>query len=177
MSVKWSPKQKIILLLKHFVHISALLDPSSSSSSSANSASSKKNADTSGKKGKGSKQSKRKAPDELWNDGNPPERQNALDIHLVEHPPKNSTLSDPSLDVLCLLRWKQSVYFIILIDISFNAWHFFSSVLNVASLYLTFRVHNNNFENSYIWKLSGCPETAISRKSTSRTSSFITSTV
>jgi hypothetical protein len=90
--------------LNIFVHISALLDPSSSSSSSANSASSKKNADTSGKKGKGSKQSKRKAPDELWNDGNPPERQNALDIHLVEHPPKNSTLSDPSLDVLCLLR-------------------------------------------------------------------------
>jgi hypothetical protein len=48
-----------------FVHISALLDPSSSSSSSANSACSKKNADTSGKKGKGSNQSKRKAPDEL----------------------------------------------------------------------------------------------------------------
>jgi hypothetical protein len=46
-----------------FVHISALLDPSSSSS--ANSASSKKNADTSGKKGKASNQSKRKAPDEL----------------------------------------------------------------------------------------------------------------
>ena len=83
----------------------ALLDPSSSSSSSSSAAGSKKTADgAAGKKGKGSKQSKRKAPDELWNDGNPPPRANPLDSFLVESPPKNSNLNDPSLDVLCLLR-------------------------------------------------------------------------
>ncbi len=64
-----------------------------------------------GKKGtKGSsKQSKRKAPpDELWNEGKPPERAGPLDSFLVDQLPKttssSSGLNDPSLDVLCLLR-------------------------------------------------------------------------
>lgn len=57
-----------------------------------------------GKKGKGSKHSKRKAPDELWSEGNPPERKNPLDAFLVDKLPKLSSIQDPSLDVLCLLR-------------------------------------------------------------------------
>lgn len=73
-------------------------------------------ANQTGKKGKGAKQSKRKATDELWNDGNPPERINPLHPFLVEKLPRmspstyTSNLStpqsgiDPSLDVLCLLR-------------------------------------------------------------------------
>eukprot|EP00095_Tigriopus_kingsejongensis_P008879 maker-scaffold15_size728074-snap-gene-6.27 protein:Tk08879 transcript:maker-scaffold15_size728074-snap-gene-6.27-mRNA-1 annotation:"e3 ubiquitin-protein ligase trip12 isoform x2" len=61
-----------------------------------------------GKKGKGSKQSKRKAPDELWNDGSPPERPNPLDGFMVDKLPKFIT-QDPSLDVLCLLRVVQAL--------------------------------------------------------------------
>ena len=69
-----------------------------------------------GKKGKGAKQSKRKATDELWNEGNVPERVNPLHPFLVEKLPRMSPStyattvnsppngSDPSLDVLCLLR-------------------------------------------------------------------------
>lgn len=59
----------------------------------------------SGKKGKGSaKQSKRKAADELWSEGNPPERLNPLDAFLVGKLPKFMNIEDPSLEVLCLLR-------------------------------------------------------------------------
>ena len=69
-----------------------------------------------GKKGKGAKQSKRKATDELWNEGNVPERINPLHPFLVEKLPRMSAstytanvssspnTTDPSLDVLCLLR-------------------------------------------------------------------------
>lgn len=58
----------------------------------------------SGKKGKGGKwHSKRKAPDELWNEGSPPERQNPLVNFLADKLPREY-LQDPSLDVLCLLR-------------------------------------------------------------------------
>ena len=71
---------------------------------------------TGAKKGKGAKQSKRKATDELWNEGNPPERVNPLHPFLVEKLPRMSPSTyttnissplngiDPSLDVLCLLR-------------------------------------------------------------------------
>lgn len=62
-----------------------------------------------GKKGKGSKQSKRKAPDELWNDGVPPERPNPLDAFMVDKLPKFMNTQDPSLDVLCLLRVVQAL--------------------------------------------------------------------
>merc|ERR1719228_2063889 len=56
-----------------------------------------------GKKGKGGKwHSKRKAPDELWNDGTPPERHNPLINFLADKLPREY-LQDPSLDVLCLL--------------------------------------------------------------------------
>jgi hypothetical protein len=79
------------------IFFSAVLDPSSSSSSSSCTGSKKG--------GKGSKQSKRKAPDELWNEGNTPERLNPIDLYLVDSPPKSSTLTDPSVDVLCLLRY------------------------------------------------------------------------
>merc|ERR1719308_24543 len=59
---------------------------------------------SSGKKGKGGKwHSKRKAPDELWNDGAPPERHNPLINFLADKLPREY-LQDPSLDVLCLLR-------------------------------------------------------------------------
>lgn len=58
-----------------------------------------------GKKGKGSKQSKRKAPDELWNEGNAPERTNPLDFYMVDKLSKVASVQDdPSRDVLCLLR-------------------------------------------------------------------------
>eukprot|EP00092_Neocalanus_flemingeri_P014477 GFUD01015622.1.p1 GENE.GFUD01015622.1~~GFUD01015622.1.p1 ORF type:complete len:1754 (-),score=538.42 GFUD01015622.1:509-5770(-) len=61
-------------------------------------------ADFSGKKGKGGKwHSKRKAPDELWNEGSPPERNNPLLNFLADKLPREY-LQDPSLDVLCLLR-------------------------------------------------------------------------
>ena len=43
-----------------------------------------------GKKGKGAKQSKRKATDELWNEGNVPERVNPLHPFLVEKLPRMS---------------------------------------------------------------------------------------
>ena len=83
--------------------------PGSSKADSAGSA-------AAGKKGKGAKQSKRKATDELWNEGNPPERTNPLHPFLVEKLPRMTQTSyvtntnaiqsgvDPSLDVLCLLR-------------------------------------------------------------------------
>ena len=59
---------------------------------------------SSGKKGKGGKwHSKRKAPDELWNDGTPPDRTNPLMNFLADKLPREY-LQDPSLDVLCLLR-------------------------------------------------------------------------
>ena len=53
-------------------------DPCASVPSSSTSKS-----DTGGKKGKGSKQSKRKAPDELWNEGNPPEAVNPANLLMV----------------------------------------------------------------------------------------------
>merc|ERR1719447_2461622 len=57
-----------------------------------------------GKKGKGGKwHSKRKAPDELWNDGAAPDRVNPLINFLADKLPREY-LQDPSLDVLCLLR-------------------------------------------------------------------------
>ena len=59
---------------------------------------------SSGKKGKGGKwHSKRKAPDELWTEGTPPERTNPLVNFLADKLPRDY-LQDPSLDVLCLLR-------------------------------------------------------------------------
>ncbi|XP_040569275.1 E3 ubiquitin-protein ligase TRIP12 [Lepeophtheirus salmonis] len=66
-----------------------------------------KNKSEPGKKGasggKGSKQSKRKViPDELWNEGIPPEHPSPLYTFLVDKLPKITT--DPSSDVLCLLR-------------------------------------------------------------------------
>ena len=59
-----------------------------------------------GKKGKGGKwHSKRKAPDELWTEGTPPERVNPLVNFLADKLPRDREyLQDPSLDVLCLLR-------------------------------------------------------------------------
>ncbi len=77
---------------------------SGSASSSATASTSKSDGGGGGKKGKGSKQSKRKAPDELWNDGNPPERCNPLDLYMTDSLSKQVTAQDPSLDVLCLLR-------------------------------------------------------------------------
>lgn len=78
----------------------------SSSGAGGSGSGSKKSSDSSSKKGgKGSKQSKRKAPDELWNDGNPPEHLNPVDNYLVDIPPKAWTNTDPSVDVLCLLRY------------------------------------------------------------------------
>ena len=92
---------------------------STMSSSSAKQSSSKVESSAGtpgGKKGKGAKQSKRKATDELWNDGNAPERINPLHPFLVEKLPRMSPSTyttnisspqngiDPSLDVLCLLR-------------------------------------------------------------------------
>jgi len=61
---------------------------------------------TGGKKGKGGKwHSKRKAPDELWTEGTPPERVNPLVNFLADKLPRDREyLQDPSLDVLCLLR-------------------------------------------------------------------------
>ena len=56
------------------------------------------------KKGKGSKQSKRKSVDELWSEGNPPERASPLTAFMVDKLPRFLNLQDPSLDVLCLLR-------------------------------------------------------------------------
>jgi len=69
------------------------------------SSSSRKGGECSGsRKGKGGKwHSKRKAPDELWNDGCPPERTNPLVNFLAARLPREY-LQDPSLDVLCLLR-------------------------------------------------------------------------
>lgn len=59
---------------------------------------------SSGKKGKGGKwHSKRKAPDELWNEGTPPDRTNPLINFLADKLPREY-LQDPSLDVLCLIR-------------------------------------------------------------------------
>merc|ERR1719228_1555124 len=61
---------------------------------------------SSSKKGKGGKwHSKRKAPDELWTDGTPPERQNPLVNFLADKLPREyfQVAQDPSLDVLCLL--------------------------------------------------------------------------
>jgi len=59
---------------------------------------------SSSKKGKGGKwQSKRKAPDELWTEGVPPDRTNPLIVFLADKLPREY-LQDPSLDVLCLLR-------------------------------------------------------------------------
>ena len=75
----------------------------------------------SGKKGKGGKwHSKRKAPDELWTDGLPPDRTNPLIVFLADKLPREylqvsqkvmfslpeapCLWQDPSLDVLCLLR-------------------------------------------------------------------------
>ena len=73
-------------------------EPSSASSSSA------KKGESSSKKGKGGKwHSKRKAPDELWNEGSPPDRVNPLINFLADKLPRDY-LQDPSLDVLCLLR-------------------------------------------------------------------------
>jgi E3 ubiquitin-protein ligase TRIP12 len=54
--------------------------------------------------GKGSNKSKRKAPDEVWTDGQPPERRNPLAPFLVDKLPTSTSLEDPSLEVLCLLR-------------------------------------------------------------------------
>ena len=54
--------------------------------------------------GKGSNKSKRKAPDDLWNEGQAPSMQNPLTPFLVDKLPINSSLDDPSLEVLCLLR-------------------------------------------------------------------------
>ena len=54
--------------------------------------------------GKGSNKSKRKAPDELWNEGQAPTLQNPLTPFLVEKLPTSTNLDDPSLEVLCLLR-------------------------------------------------------------------------
>ena len=55
--------------------------------------------------GKGSNKSKRKAPDELWNEGHAPALQNPLTPFLVDKlPTLNPNLKDPSLEVLCLLR-------------------------------------------------------------------------
>lgn len=78
-------------------------DPCASVPSSSTSSSSKSDAGGS-KKGKGSKQSKRKAPDELWNEGNPPEVINPANLLTVPNLSKMMTSEDPSLDVLCLLR-------------------------------------------------------------------------
>ena len=95
---------------------SAAITSSSSGKQGISKADSSSGGTPSLKKGKGAKQSKRKATDELWNDGNPPERINPLHPFLVEKLPRmtqttysvniNSTQtgSDPSLDVLCLLR-------------------------------------------------------------------------
>jgi len=59
---------------------------------------------SSSKKGKGGKwNSKRKAPDELWTEGVPPDRTNPLIVFLADKLPREY-LQDPSLDVLCLLR-------------------------------------------------------------------------
>jgi len=59
---------------------------------------------SSSKKGKGGKwHSKRKAVDELWTEGTPPERNNPLTVFLADKLPREY-LQDPSLDVLCLLR-------------------------------------------------------------------------
>ena len=76
-------------------------DPSASTPSSS---SSKTDAAGGSKKGKGSKQSKRKAPDELWNEGNPPEAVNPANLLMVPNLSKMMNSEDPSLDVLCLLR-------------------------------------------------------------------------
>ena len=54
--------------------------------------------------GKGSNKSKRKAPDELWNEGLAPCLQNPLTPFLVDKLPTSNNLDDPSLEVLCLLR-------------------------------------------------------------------------
>ena len=79
----------------------------SSSGAGGSGSGSKKSSDSSSKKGgKGSKQSKRQAPDELWNDGNPPDHLTIpVDNYLVDIPPKAWTNTDPSVDVLCLLRY------------------------------------------------------------------------
>merc|ERR1719410_2827726 len=76
----------------------------SHSSSSSKPGTSGQSSSSSGKKGKGGKwHSKRKAPDELWNEGNPPDRVNPLINFLADKLPREY-LQDPSLDVLCLLR-------------------------------------------------------------------------
>ena len=56
--------------------------------------------------GKGSNKSKRKAPDDLWTEGQAPSMQNPLTPFLVDKLPINSSSQqdDPSLEVLCLLR-------------------------------------------------------------------------
>ena len=65
----------------------------------------KKSTGGGGGKGSSSKgQSKRKATDELWTEGNPPESVNPLHPFLVARPAKLAGVQDPSVEVLCLLR-------------------------------------------------------------------------
>ncbi|XP_023345840.1 E3 ubiquitin-protein ligase TRIP12 [Eurytemora carolleeae] len=62
-------------------------------------------AEAASKKGKGGKgQAKRKAPDELWNEGVVPERPNPLISFLEDKLPKEFLHQDPSVDVLNLIR-------------------------------------------------------------------------
>jgi len=88
----------------------ALAASNESSASTGKASTSKKDAGSSGGKksggggGKGSKQSKRKATDELWAEGNPPEGVNPLHPFLVTKPAKLGGVQDPSIEVLCLLR-------------------------------------------------------------------------
>jgi len=84
----------------HTIYYRPALDSSPSSSHSKKGAS-----DSSSKKGKGGKgHSKRKAPDELWNEGVVPERASPLVSFLDHVLPKEFLQQDPSVDVLSLLR-------------------------------------------------------------------------
>lgn len=86
------------------MHSSVSGDPASLASS-VGSSQSRTGKSEAGKKGKGSsKQSKRKATDELWNEGTTPFRNNPLQPYLVNKLVGCPNLQDPSLEVLCLLR-------------------------------------------------------------------------
>ena len=97
----------------HTIYYRPAEDTSNAASPFAASSSSKASKSESGRKGKGasSKQSKRKSSspaDDLWAEGNAPERQSPLIPFLVDTLPRcfagSGNNSDPSADVLCLLR-------------------------------------------------------------------------
>merc|ERR1719186_1496161 len=89
----------------HTIYYRPAVDASPSGQGGKRDSTGKSRSDSTGKKGKGGKgQTKRKAPDELWTEGQVPERQNPLVNFLDDKMGREHLQQDPSSDVLSLLR-------------------------------------------------------------------------